>query len=241
MVSLTCSAAATDGVTLVTARLDGTAVGQRVRLANRLDGPVWPPRREGVPEAGWDEDGVEVVVPADGTVAVGYASPAPPVESPVAVVERTVLDGDENGTGAGGDDPPTPESALRDLGDPSPPRDAIPDPTGDADEEARGSEGSEVPESPADPGWDGVPDAVEAWLDGVEDRISTAERLARAETVPEATSALREAGSLADAEALVDDLAVDADALESVTDRAERLAGRADDADVPLATLERFA
>jgi len=67
MVSLTCDADHRDGVTLVTVRLDGAGVAQRVRLTNRLDGPVWPPRRRGVPAEGWNDDCFETVVPADGS------------------------------------------------------------------------------------------------------------------------------------------------------------------------------
>lgn len=123
MASLTCTAEARDGVTLVTARIRGGPVAQRVRLADRLDGPVWSPRRRGVPEAGWRDDRFETVVPAGGTVALGYATPAPAADPPLAVVDSEVLpEGDV-------DPVPTPERAIRDLGDPRPPRAAIPTPT----------------------------------------------------------------------------------------------------------------
>jgi len=61
-------------------------------------------------------------VPADGVVAVGYASPAPPVDAPVAVVDREIVD-----EGAIGESV-TAADAIRELGDPSPPRDAVPVP-----------------------------------------------------------------------------------------------------------------
>ncbi|MCU4802145.1 hypothetical protein OB920_17350 [Halobacteria archaeon HArc-gm2] len=262
MVSLTCDADHRDGVTLVTVRLDGAGVAQRVRLANRLDGPVWPPRRHGVPAAGWTDDGFETVVPADGVVAVGYASPAPPVDAPVAVVDREIV---EEGTD---ERVATAADALRDLGDPSPPRDAVPVPVDDAPEPAAepepidpehaddgtaetsareragGATRDPTPktETAPEPSPDGeIPAAVTAWLDDVEERVATAERLAAAETVPEATAAMRAAGGLDDAEALVERLQQDQQSLESVASRADALAERTRAADVPLETLERLA
>lgn len=245
MVSLTCATDRRDGVTLVTARLAGSGGSQRVRLANRLDGPVWPPRRHGVPEAGWDEECFETVVPAGAAVAVGYASPAPPTDSPLAVVEREAVEESASEESA------TPADALRELGDPSPPRDAIPipiDDSPDASTHPDQSVGAQPKQSrshqdrtPTQRSNGQVPASVESWLDDVEERVARAEQLAAAETVPEATAALREAGSLEDAEALVETLQQDADALEPVASRAARLADRTAAADVPLATLERLA
>ncbi|WP_101295206.1 DUF7857 domain-containing protein [Halegenticoccus soli] len=108
------------GVSLVSVRLrNPTPVDRRVRLRNRLDGPALPPRTEGVPEAGWDADGYETVVPAGERVVAGYACRAPPADPPVEVTldERA----DEV-------DPPSPApaDAVRRLGRASPPRDAVP-------------------------------------------------------------------------------------------------------------------
>lgn len=253
MVTLTCAADRHDGVTLVTARLEGSGVAQRVRLANRLDGPVWPPRRQGVPEAGWDDDGFETVVSPDDAVAVGYASPAPPTDPPLAIVDREIVDGGDSGDGH--ETAVTPREVLRDLGDPSPPRDAVPLPVEDADEatanggDADADEGERAPEGETARGSDraaerrrsDVPADVNAWFDAVEERVAVAERLATAETVPEATAAVREAGGLADAESLVETLRRDAVALDAVADRAGRLADRTSAADVPLETYERLA
>jgi hypothetical protein len=77
------------GVTFVAIRLQNPhPVAQRVRLVNRLDGPVLPPRTEGVPEAGWDEAGVTTVVPAEDTSTLGHACPAPPADPPVTLAEQ---------------------------------------------------------------------------------------------------------------------------------------------------------
>jgi len=273
MVSLTCDADHRDGVTLVTVRLDGAGVAQRVRLTNRLDGPVWPPRRRGVPAEGWNDDCFETVVPADGVVAVGYASPEPPVDAPVAVVDREIVD-----EGAIGESV-TAADAIRELGDPSPPRDAVPVPVDhspDPSEQANQSstdqatdghspppagDGASVPEpeptdrparsdqrsaaktdqNPGEQSVNGVPAAVGGWLDEVDERLATAEQLAAAETVPEATAGMRAAGGLDGAEALVERLQQERQALESVADRADELAERTAAVDVPLETLERIA
>lgn len=296
MVSVSTTTDRRDGVTLVTARLEGAGVAQRVRLRNQLEGPVWPPRRNGVPEGGWTEGCYEAVVPADETVAVGYASPAPPTDDPLEIAEQTIVDDyDHPEVAAAVDDADhdktvTPADALRKLGDPSPPRDAIPTPFDDGSDGSIGSDqqaGPQVastdatqqetddasrldmdadrnlePERPArdrEPvqgaqvqgvpaqasagqGMPGpAPPAVHGWLDAVEERIETAERLAAADTLPEATEAVRAAGGLAEAEALVETLQDEEAALEAIASRADRLAQRSAESDVPLATYDRLA
>lgn len=239
MVSIACDATERDGVTLVTARIDGDGTSRRVRVVNRLDGPVWPPRRRGVPETGWDDDGYEGVVPAGGTVGLGYASPAPPADPPLELVEADPVDDPEPRTGDS-----TARAAVRDLGDPSPPRDAVPEPAVteaslDDDTDDPGPRSATARAPSATPGE--LPADVADWLDAVEDRVTTAERLAAAETLPAATAALGAAGGLDATEALVEDLDDDVRALEALTDRSRDLADRAAAADVPLATLERIA
>lgn len=98
-----------DGVTLVEVVVESEApTPRRVRVESRLDGPVRPPRREGVPERGWDADGYEGIVPAGGRLAVGFASPTEPTEPPVelAADERpdAELDADPD-AGSGPADP----------------------------------------------------------------------------------------------------------------------------------------
>jgi hypothetical protein len=62
----------------------------RVRIESRLDGPVWPPRREGRPADGWDDRGVTATVVA-GTTAFGFATPARPTGPVATIVEATAL------------------------------------------------------------------------------------------------------------------------------------------------------
>ena len=149
MVTLDYETERTDGVTLV--RLYVTAEHRRrVRVENRLDGPVWPPRREGQPAAGWDGDTFEGVVTADKRLVAGYATPAPPADPPADLVaddpatpgtpagpvgaaggDRDVAGVPSLGGGAeaaGTSDDPTPADVVRSLGDPVVPREAVPVP-----------------------------------------------------------------------------------------------------------------
>lgn len=89
----------------------------RFRLENELDGVVWPPRRRGRPEAGWDEAGFEGVIDPGDRLALGYAVPAP-LETPAAVIAWSEPAADRN---------PSPDvrSAARSFRDPRPPRSVL--------------------------------------------------------------------------------------------------------------------
>lgn len=137
-------------MTLVTVRVRNEApVARRVRVRNLLDAPVCPPRREGVPEAGWDDEGYEGVVPAEGTVAVGYACPVASDgrddSDPVAVESLGRTDDADDADGS--DESGTVADAVRSLGRARPPADAVPDPVeavrGDFDTRGVGRRGSD--------------------------------------------------------------------------------------------------
>lgn len=134
-----------------------TPVPRRVRLHSTAGAPVLPPRRRGVPESGWREDGFAGTVPAEGRLPLGFAVGGTPPEPPVSVQDRGRADVDDEGD-------PTPTELLRDLGSPAPPREAVPG--GDAGGEQAACETSE-----AAPARDPVPTHVAAWLDAVADRI----------------------------------------------------------------------
>ncbi|WP_049986685.1 DUF7857 domain-containing protein [Halobellus rufus] len=217
------------GVTLVRIELRSTvAADLRVRVRNELDGPLLPPREEGVPASGWDADGFRGVVPASGRLGIGYACPvAPPdvssdaasieVLGPVIETERRSVA--STGTGSADSDSDTVTTAIRSLGRARPPADAV------------GSEGSSDSASGASNAREGtagaaVPTAVETWLDAVESRIDHAERLTDA-TAADATAVLADCGG---ADALVGlPATVDADevTLRAVADRVIALADRA--------------
>lgn len=121
------------GVVLVAVRLrNDTGLDREVRLRNELDGPVLPPRREGVFEAGWDRAGVTLVVENAATEALGYACPVidsrddqePPVR--IASVREPDsasghLDAESVAVPAGRESDGV-ARAVRSLGDPRPPR-----------------------------------------------------------------------------------------------------------------------
>jgi hypothetical protein len=159
---------------------------RRVRVGNRLPGPVWPPRREGVPAAGWDDGGFEGVVAARDRRALGYASPVPTDESdrnpeavdidtadhdPVGDPPAELVWSERAGASASETDDfadeATPEGVVRALGDPRPPADAVPaaEATGERDGPPADAPVSEPPPPDAV-----VPEPVDAWLSAVEAR-----------------------------------------------------------------------
>lgn len=226
-------------VSLVRCRVrNDDAVPRRVRIESRLDGPVLPPRRDGVPETGWDEAGVTLRLAPEERRALGFAVRAPPTDPPVEVAEVTAVEP--------GDEPERSETptvvALRRLGDHRPPGEAV---TGGADA-ADAAPGTDEPEpDPADSEpsvgeADGWAEAVEARLDAVESRIDRAERLTDADLAA-ATAALAEADGVEELSALDDRVAADAERLRELTDRASALAARAESTDAPVEALERLA
>ena len=257
-------------VSLVRCRLrNDDAVPRRVRLRSRLDGPVLPPRRGGVPEAGWDADGVTVRLDPDERLALGFATPASPVEPPM---ELDVDDAVETET-----EDPTPDAAaaVRGLGAHRPPRDAVsepPDPdrgSGDGPEprETEDDEGGgrpnerdsgidhPVPSSQnapqsTDPGRHDAaasstsqsvdPVRVDDWLDTVERRVERGERLVDAD-VETATEVVAAVGGVDALDDLDSRLRGDAARLRRISDRASSLAARAERADVPTDALRRLS
>ena len=101
---------------------NAAAVPRRVRVRSRIDGPVLPPRRSGVPEAGWDAAGVTLRLEPDECRGVGFAAVAPAdgaiADPPVEVADARPIDDA---------DPPTvtADAAVRSLGDHRPPRDVL--------------------------------------------------------------------------------------------------------------------
>lgn len=267
MVSLSCTATREEGVTLVTGHVRNEGRPQRVRLANRLDGPVWPPRSSGVPAAGWDGDTLECVLAAGAVRAIGYATPAEPAAEPMTVVTTDPADVDAESapgtaTGARCEVPDVEASSsgvLRALGSPRPPRDAVPTPeVGQGDGASGTSEPPAQTDSAASPTarpdideWRGGTDtpsdastgadAVTAWFDAVEHRLAAGETLSTATRVDTATTAVERLGGLDGVRELEGELADEAARLRTVATRAETLADRAEAVELPVDTLERLA
>ncbi|MGQ4556435.1 DUF7857 domain-containing protein [Halobellus sp. GM3] len=243
---VTTTAAA--GVTLVRVALRNTvAVALRVRIRNELGGPVLPPRREGVPEAGWDADGFTGVVPAEGRLGVGYACPIAAEtarasadearehdrDSGVVTVDIAGPATDDGGWAPATDDPVA--SAVRALGRACPPADAIPtepDTIGSNESDATGSDelGATVSSHSDHARSATAPRAVAAWADAVEARIERAERLTDA-SAAEAAAMLEACGGIDSLESVPDTLAADATALRAASKRIGTLADRAEAAD----------
>jgi hypothetical protein len=215
-----------DDVVLVAVELrNPSPVDRRVRVENRLDGPVLPPRSAGVPDPGWDETGFAGVVPAGGTRALGYAAPASGERPPITVVDEGRASGDESASPA--------RAAARELEESRPPADAVPA-VGATEAEPTGTDRREEGVADAETA---VPPPVEAWLSAVEDRVERGERLTDA-SVATATAELEGTTDVEDLDAR---LAADAAALRALSDRATGLATRASAVDIPLESLRRLA
>lgn len=256
-----------DDVSLVRCRVhNDSAVPRRVRVESRLDGPVLPPRRAGVPEAGWDETGVTLRLEPDERRALGFAALAAPTEPPVAIVRSPAVDADGRQSGggseairsAGGTRSRPAErvsDALCDLAEHRPPRAAIAagSETGDAryDRGARtddtpdtedGAANSITDESGCDDTGHEPPsrDAIDEWFDAVERRIERAERATDAD-LSTATDVVEAAGGIDAVAALERRVEADADRLREMSERASSLAARTEATDTPVEAMERLS
>ncbi|WP_338730089.1 hypothetical protein [Haladaptatus sp. DJG-WS-42] len=233
------------GVCLVELRVENprkTAV--RIRIANELPAPLWPPRCEGLPVTGWDDGGWEGVIPSETVVALGYAAPTAPVEPPVTVAweERAESPTAEYDSAS---------AVVQALGDASPPRDAVPVEIStahgeQAGERLAGKKQACMEQSPTESADEqdppvSLPPAVSDWLSTVERDVARAERLAAVETVPEATAAVSAVGGLDGVRELAETVAKTESQLESLSEAAETLETRLDEAAIPVATLASLA
>lgn len=129
MARIECHHGRIDGVTLVTCRLASDAA-VRVTVEPTHDGPVWPPRRQGVPAEGWTDGTWTGVVEADRPRGVGYATPTDVGDGdPVTIAAVEPADGEECDAGdcdtTHGQDAISARDVIRSLGDPSPARDVV--------------------------------------------------------------------------------------------------------------------
>ncbi len=255
MVTFDCRAERVDGVTLVTATVGDVTEPTRITVRNCLDGPLWPPRKQGVPEAGWTEDGFEGIV-GPGTHALGYATPASLSDQPADLVRAEPM----SDTTPADERLDSADAVLRELGDPSPPVDAVPtaESVQAAETPSAGPPGS-APERDIEPQPAGrqpsaesgtpmglrpdqqLPDAVSQWLETVARRVDRAERLAEADSLSAATAAVRAADGLSGVRTVATRGDTDEQMLRALARRAERLADRRAAATVPTETLSRLA
>lgn len=87
MVELEWEADRRNDVTFVAATVTNTrTTPQTVRVESRLDGPTWPPRRNGVTAPEWDEDEWTATIEPGRCRGIGFASAAAPTAPPLEVV-----------------------------------------------------------------------------------------------------------------------------------------------------------
>jgi hypothetical protein len=111
------------GVTFVHAIVENeSSERRRVRLAVDGEGATWPPRRRGVPEAGWDEDGVTLTVAAGNVRGVGFATPALVADDAVVVTASTPRGDVEDANASWGS---TPTAASKSSGESTPSADGV--------------------------------------------------------------------------------------------------------------------
>ena len=213
---------------------------RRGRVENCLDGPVWPPRTDGVPEPGWDASGFEGRVDPDAPLVLGYASPAAPADPPARVADESDPTDRE----------PTPETVVKALGRREPPREAMPE--GRADNASSDTHPDPSPGLDPDPdpdscdgGGEGTASGdsapFDAWFGAVEGRLETAEELAAASSVGEAEDAVERAGGIAAVRQLREQLQADRATLSRLDRRCSRVRERAEAVDVPVEALARLA
>lgn len=212
---------------------------QQVTIESRLR-PVWPPREQGVPTRGWQENTFEGTVSADEPLVVGYATPTPPQEPPAEITA----------TGRPEESGVTPRRLVRTLGDARPPRDVLPatPPAGPAQERSQtafdGGSKRKVAETEttrAKMGHAASAAAAEptAWFEAVESRLDETERLAGATDADEIRDAVEAAGGIEAVRELQAQLDADRRQLQELRRRSETLAEELAAVDLPLATLER--
>lgn len=223
MARLDCTQDSLDGVTLVECRLESEAP-ERVTLEPTHDAPVWPPRRQGVPEAGWTDDAWTGVVLPEEPLALGYATPAAPDDPPMRIVDSEPAHDEESA--------PDPRAVIRALGDPRPPRDAV-EPDGGQTLDRQASD------RPARAGETTTGRGLDETLDAIERRLDRAERLAAVDSVQAARSAVEDVGGIEAVRALDAQLDRDRDTLGHLHARVGTLRDRAA-VDVPVEDLARL-
>lgn len=223
MARLDCTQESLDGVTLVECRLESEAPEQ-VTIEPTHEPPIWPPRRQGVPEAGWDADGWTGVVSPEGPLALGYATAADPEPPAMELVASEPAPEEAEAPG--------PRDVIRALGDPRPPRDAVEPAGGQSLDRGQTDHSRPATERP-------TPGTREDELDAIERRLDRAERLAAVDSVDAAKSAVAAVGGIEAVRVLVAQLDRDRDALERLDARVAALRDRVS-VDVPVADLERL-
>lgn len=218
-------------VTFVLGILENGSTRALVTVADRTGGPIWPPRRNGVPAVDWQDGTLTVRLEPEERRAIGYATDATPADPPLAIASV------DAGIGPPADDRPhvtganevpamesTPTGVVRALGDPRPPRPRGPHRSaGDA-----GDGSGQTPGRPVRP-------------DRACQRIALAEALAEASDLEDAATHVAAAGGLEGVRQLAAEVRADQDQLRRLAEHARTLADRAGAVDVPVAAVDRLS
>lgn len=114
MITVETTAERSNGVTTVRILLTNAhSTPQVVRLEDRVDGPVWLPRRDGVVDPCWTDGVWEATIRPGRSRGIGFASPVSPSDPLVEIVSSDRHDG--------GDAVRSPAAVLSDLEDWRPP------------------------------------------------------------------------------------------------------------------------
>ena len=257
MVTLDWQQTRRNGTTLVELLVrSDTTTG--VRIESTLT-PVWPPRRQGEPVAGWDGNRFEGEIEAGEWLVLGYATPAEPRDQPATVEAIDSNTSTEH----------SPRSLVRALGEARPPLDAVLPPASAASKRAdlSGDEacldsdaGMQDPRSERnalavsedgrgefdresseyDPDRDSYPSIIEAWFTELEQRVRRAEQLSSLEEASEAKATVRAAGGIEVIAELREQLATDRRQLDRIATRQQELSRRLETVDIPVSALDRI-
>lgn len=162
MPTLDCDIDRRGGLTLVECRVHNDMPTRcRIRVENRLDGPVRAPPADTLGPSWTDGTAACTLAPGE-RVALGYASPAPPRERPVAVDHEVVGRGTTDGGSM--------------SGAPTVPAPRAPDEADEADEDVPSDDaGTDDDPLRADGTGVALPPAVGAWLSALERRVEALE------------------------------------------------------------------
>lgn len=120
MLSVRATTATRGGITLIGGVVDARSVTSgvkhyRVTLAVHFDGDVWVSPKD---RSRWEPPQLTITVPQKGCVGVGLAGRGTAADQPLSIEAVTPATSTKT--------TPTPEELLRQLGDPGPPTEALP-------------------------------------------------------------------------------------------------------------------
>lgn len=173
MVELTWQTATHGPVTFIAATLDNRTdvsgvAGHRVQVEVNATGAVWPPVDGQLPAAEWNDGSIETTVAVGEKIGIGVACEGQLEDPPLRITEVTPASPEDGSL--------DPIDVLRELGDPTPPEEAIPLPEA-------------VDATPqTEPAADQLPSASSEWVDEIGPRKDSYQRSPAAERTTDRSS-----------------------------------------------------